>query len=275
MNKKVVRFIKSNLKFLHNYVNYIANLNNKYYKAFYELCKKHNVLPENVKKSNTILKFEEDIKKSYNNAKSLYNDLKYIVERAKSSGLECVKYDIKSFNTRLMMIKFRKYKPFKLVLTKEYKEQQGTMTGGAAVLQNVQDMYTRNINHEKEGLDNMVNTVQQVPNAINDFIKNYKDMKEANTIGADKYFHAKANAEASQKGLLGKLTASAISNLREITDTFKNTLFKGMTLEESLKDSKEDLEANKFGRIQGQRYPYKDSKELVDKYRPNGLPQKY
>ena len=32
----------------------------------------------------------------------------------------------------------------------------------------------------------------------------YDDMKEANTIGADKYFHAKANAEVSQLGDTGE-----------------------------------------------------------------------
>ena len=100
-------------------------------------------------------------------------------------------------------------------------------------------------------------------------------MKDANTIGADKYFHAKANSDAAKRGFLGEFTALTISSIREITDTFKNTLFKGMTLKESLKDSKEDLEANKFGRLQDRKNPTTDSKVLVDKYRPNGLPKKY
>ena len=48
-----------------------------------------------------------------------------------------------------------------------------------------------------------------------------------------------------------------------------------MTLKDSIKDSKEDLRANQYGRMQGRNYPNKNSKDLVDKYRPNGLPQKY
>ena len=161
------------------------------------------------------------------------------------------------------------------ILRLEHSKQDGVPTGGASALQNIQDMYTRNINHEKEQAEKYADTIKQIPNAIGDFVQNYNDMKEANTIGADKYFHAKANTEASQRGFLGELTASVISNLREITDTFKNTLFKGMTLKDSIKDSKEDLRANQYGRMQGRNYPNKNSKDLVDKYRPNGLPQKY
>lgn len=37
-------------------------------------------------------------------------------------------------------------------------------------------------------------------NAFGDFLRNYEDMKDANTIGADKYFHYKANYEASSRG---------------------------------------------------------------------------
>ena len=34
--------------------------------------------------------------------------------------------------------------------------------------------------------------------AVGDFLGKYRDMREANTIGADKYFHCKANCEATQ-----------------------------------------------------------------------------
>lgn len=46
-------------------------------------------------------------------------------------------------------------------------------------------------------------------------------MKNANTIGADKYFHSKANCDAAKRGLLGAIIATAISDLRELTDTIK------------------------------------------------------
>lgn len=48
-----------------------------------------------------------------------------------------------------------------------------------------------------------------------------------------------------------------------------------MTLAESLQDSKEDQEANVYGREQGAKYPEVESRILIDKYRPNGLPNKY
>ena len=124
-------------------------------------------------------------------------------------------------------------------------------------------------------LNNCINGLEQIKGAVNDFIQNYKDMKEANTIGADKYFHSKANCDAAKRGEIGALVAKGISDLREFTDTFKNVLFKGMTLAESIKDSIEDQEANKYGREQGRNNPNEDSSILIDKYRPNGLPDRY
>lgn len=38
-----------------------------------------------------------------------------------------------------------------------------------------------------------------------DMRKAYKDMKDANTIGADKYFHARGNHDATQRGKYGKM----------------------------------------------------------------------
>jgi hypothetical protein len=43
-------------------------------------------------------------------------------------------------------------------------------------------------------------------------------MRDANTIGADKYFHCKANCQASRRGKAGETTACAISNAREWVD---------------------------------------------------------
>ncbi|QQX82510.1 hypothetical protein JK628_09995 [Shewanella sp. KX20019] len=68
-------------------------------------------------------------------------------------------------------------------------------------------------------------------------------MRKANTIGADKYFHCKANCEASFEGELGELTAEVISDVREWTD--QN--IKG----DSESASEEDQKANKQGREAG------------------------
>ena len=224
-----------------------------------------------VTKSKELIEYEKDLKQSYDKAMKLYNDLTQIAERYKAG--RNIDSDIQWFHSNFNLAGLTTYK--KITLKLEPSKQEGIVTGVTSSIQNVQNMYTKNINREKEQAEKFTNTIKQIPNAVADFTKNYNDMKEANTIGADKYFHAKANSEAAQRGFLGKLTALFISNLREITDTFKNTLIKGMTLKDSLKDSKEDLEANKFGRTQGLNNPNKDSRELVDKYRPKGLPEKY
>lgn len=54
------------------------------------------------------------------------------------------------------------------------------------------------------GLFEWVNPVGFWNDAIRgggDFWKNYQNMREANTIGADKYFHCVANCQASRRGL--------------------------------------------------------------------------
>ena len=43
----------------------------------------------------------------------------------------------------------------------------------------------------------------QVPGAINDFQGNLNDMVKSNTIGNDKFFHCKANCQATQRGDIG------------------------------------------------------------------------
>ena len=54
--------------------------------------------------------------------------------------------------------------------------------------------------------------------AAYDFSKNYYDMRQANFLKSDKYFHAKANFQAAQRGPGGVFFAEHFSNLREIWD---------------------------------------------------------
>ena len=79
--------------------------------------------------------------------------------------------------------------------------------------------------------------------AAKDFVKNYQAMRDANTIGADKFFHCKANCEASQRGAEGKAAATVISDTREFVD--QNV--KG----DPKSASDADQAANAFGRAQG------------------------
>ncbi len=103
--------------------------------------------------------------------------------------------------------------------------------------------------------------------ATQDFINNYRNMREANTIGADKYFHCKAICQASQRGETGRATAELISDAREFTDQ----KLKG----DPESASEADQEANKFGRHQGKYAPNKSCGDLCGKYRPNGLDPRY
>ena len=120
-----------------------------------------------------------------------------------------------------------------------------------------------------------IDSLLQIKDAIEIFITNYQDMKKANTIGADKYFHSKANCTAAQRGKIASIIAKGISELREFSDSFKNVYFKNMTKIESEKDSMEDRQANDYGRNQGQIDKTTNCGVLVDKYRPNGLSEEY
>lgn len=103
-------------------------------------------------------------------------------------------------------------------------------------------------------------------NAFSDFYKNYGDMKEANTVNADKYFHCKANYEAAQRGWLGKQSAETLSNVREVYGGLK-----GDTVEDSVADQK----ANIYGRNAATSNKYSSSSEACAIYRPRGLDEKY
>ena len=107
------------------------------------------------------------------------------------------------------------------------------------------------------------------------FITNYERMKEVNVINADKYYHAKANCEAAQLGLTGSMVAQSISELRELTDSFRNIYEKKHELEVSLQDILGDLKANIQGRELGRKYPTKEPKDILKDRIPNGLDKKY
>ena len=111
--------------------------------------------------------------------------------------------------------------------------------------------------------------------ALGAFISNYKNMKDANTIGADKYFHAKANYEAAQQGIAGSTVAKIISDLRELTDSYRNIHEKGYTPEFSKQDSEEDQNANIEGRNLGFKYSTKPASLMLKHLIPKGLPKRY
>ena len=74
----------------------------------------------------------------------------------------------------------------------------------------------------------------------NAFLRNYADMRNANTIGADRYFHCMANCEAARCGRNGTSLACVVSDGREWFD--QN--IKGDPPQESA----DDQAANQYGR---------------------------
>ena len=107
---------------------------------------------------------------------------------------------------------------------------------------------------------------------VNDFVNIYYEMREANWVNSDKYFHSKANFKATVRGDGGEYAAEKMSNLREIIDQ----RIKKDPREASLADQ----EANMYGRERAKHYkvhqmPNMNYKEAIPKYRPANLPSKY
>ncbi|OGI00476.1 MAG: hypothetical protein A2Y25_12055 [Candidatus Melainabacteria bacterium GWF2_37_15] len=124
----------------------------------------------------------------------------------------------------------------------------------------------------------LINPFYTLSRTIGIFISNYFALLEAQEQGlggTDKYYHAKANCEAAQKGILGSKIAEGLSNLKELADYYDNLYVEKKTLEETLKDSDEDQEANREGRDLGRKYPTKSPGELLKHRRPDKLKEKY
>ncbi|XP_035968049.2 serum amyloid A-2 protein-like [Halichoerus grypus] len=97
-----------------------------------------------------------------------------------------------------------------------------------------------------------------------DMLRAYSDMREANYKNSDKYFHARGNYDAAQRGPGGAWAARVISDARErsqrVTDFFKYG-----DSGHGVEDSKADQAANEWGR----------SGKDPNHFRPPGLPDKY
>ncbi|NXY45836.1 SAA protein, partial [Ceuthmochares aereus] len=90
-----------------------------------------------------------------------------------------------------------------------------------------------------------------------DMLRAYKDMREANYKNADKYFHARGNYDAAQRGPGGAWAAKVISDARENWQSDVSG--------RGAEDTRADQEANQWGRNGGD----------PNRYRPRGLPSKY
>jgi RHS repeat-associated protein len=105
--------------------------------------------------------------------------------------------------------------------------------------------------------------IKQAAEGTSDFVRNYCDMKEANTIGADKYFHCKANYEASKRGPGSKAAAWGLSELRELYGQMKG---------DPKSDKEADQKANRKGRNSSH---LKSCGEACDEYRPRALDKRW
>ena len=113
------------------------------------------------------------------------------------------------------------------------------------------------INYASSVYNNLLfnNVTLEMGFAFYDFQRNYADMREANWMKSDKYFHAKANFQASHRGPVGYFFAEHFSNLREIWDQ----RIKGYPRSDSFLDQK----ANRYGREQSKHYGPNDYRKAI------------
>lgn len=91
-------------------------------------------------------------------------------------------------------------------------------------------------------------------------------MRDANTIGGDKYFHCKANCEAACRGIIGKGLACYVSDAREWVD--ENV--KG----DPASASAADQVANRYGQSGGLNTVL-PCEFVCSGFRPSGLPSQH
>jgi RHS repeat-associated protein len=101
--------------------------------------------------------------------------------------------------------------------------------------------------------------------ALDDFIEQFINMRQAKWKNSDKYFHCMANCNAARRGGIDASDAELLSNIRETFDRF----VKG----DSKQDCAADQEANRHGREAGKKG--EDCRQACNGYRPRGLPSNY
>lgn len=134
-------------------------------------------------------------------------------------------------------------------------------------------------NNEAESLIETINEIlvqpicQGLTNAANAVVDAFAEAKQAYDIfvekkaemeqyrGYDKYYHAKANCEATELGTIGELTAHILSAAKEAKDILKKTIIQGQDVVDVWNDSLNDIGADVYGIEQGHRCRYCDFTE--------------
>ena len=108
---------------------------------------------------------------------------------------------------------------------------------------------------------------ERAGSVFQDFKRNFDDMNKTRLHGGDKYFHCKANYEATKRGWLGGLSARVLSDAKE----FKDQYIKGYPQS----DIDADQKANRHGRSAAKSGKYQSAREACAIFRPEGLDDKY
>ncbi len=116
----------------------------------------------------------------------------------------------------------------------------------------------------KPGVGGGIGSIVTMGHAVADFIRNYNDMRHANTIGADKYFHCMANCQAARRGPESKVVAVIISEGREGVDQYVKR--------DPPAACNADRSANSHGRGGNPSLP---CRTVCAPFRPQGLPPQY
>ncbi len=113
-------------------------------------------------------------------------------------------------------------------------------------------------------LEAFVNRITEPYRAVKDLWSSYQNMRQANTIGADKYFHCTGHCEASREGPWGLAVSRSIGDGREMY----GFVVKG----DSWAECRADLMANEAGRSASPGMP---CREACNQFRPTGLDAQY
>ena len=139
----------------------------------------------------------------------------------------------------------------------------------------LQDEIEYNKMRASQSMPKQQNPVKQVVGAVSDMARNYFDMKRDNTIGADDYFHCKANYEAASQGPWGELTAQILGDTKEGFDYLKNRLYKKISYPDALSDYWHDKDVNMQGRQLSHNPLYSNSRDACNYQRVKDINEKY
>lgn len=127
MGNNYAEYIQKNLDRLQDYINYLVDVKDEYYKEL----KIFTTEVDKLNKSQSAIQFEKRLLGAYDNAKRLYDDLKLIAQKYNSRMN--VKWDLESFHRRLTTTRFPKFDNTKLKLTTtERRPKNGNLTGFAS-----------------------------------------------------------------------------------------------------------------------------------------------